>query len=36
MISRIPHTTTPGDLVVLEQEFSTYLPEIATRQHVPA
>ena len=36
MISRIPHTTTPGDLPVLEQELSTHLSEVAARQHVPA
>ena len=36
MISCIPHTTTPGDFPILEQELSTYLSEVAARQHVPA
>ena len=36
MISRVPHATTPGHLVVLEQEFSPDLSEVAAGQHFPA
>lgn len=36
MISRPPHPMTPDDLVILKQEFSTDLFEVAAGQHIPA
>ena len=36
MIARVAHATTPGHLVVLEEELPPDLSEVTTRQHIPA